>query len=90
MICFYFLMAVQSTSLLMKILPRRFWKAIHYSSYAVVLLVSFHAGWSGTDTRAWVYRIVALLLVVLTTVALIVRILFPKPAKTLAAVIKIS
>jgi len=87
-ICFYFLMAVQSTSLLMKILPRRFWKAIHYSSYAVVLLVSFHAGWSGTDTRAWVYRIVALLLVVLTTVALIVRILFPKPAKTLAAVVE--
>lgn len=84
-ICAYLMVAVQSTSLMMRVLPRRFWKAIHYSSYAVVLMVSFHAGWTGTDTRAWMYRIVALTLIMFTTVALIVRILFPKPAKTLAA-----
>ncbi len=87
-LCFYLMIAVQGTSLMMRILPRKFWKAIHYSSYAVVLLVSFHAGWSGTDTRAWVYRIVALLLVLLTTIALIVRILFPKSAKTLSATVE--
>lgn len=87
-ICAYLMIAVQSTSLIMKLLPRKFWKGIHYSSYVVVLLVSFHAGWSGTDTRAWVYRIVAIALIMLTTVALMVRIIFPKPAKTLSAVVE--
>jgi ferredoxin-NADP reductase len=73
---------------MMKKLPRKYWKAIHYSSYALVLVVSFHAGWSGTDVRAWAYRITALVLIFITTVALIVRILFPKPAKTLAATVE--
>ena len=86
--CTYILIAVQGTSLMMKKLPRKYWKAIHYSSYALVLLVSFHAGWSGTDVRSWAYRITALTLIFLTTVALIVRILFPKPAKTLAATVE--
>lgn len=87
-ISFYLLIAVQSTSLMMRKLPRKFWKAIHYTSYVTVILVSFHAGWSGTDTRALVYRVFALALIFLTTVALIVRILFPKPAKTLSAVVE--
>ena len=87
-LCFYIMIAVQGTSLMMKKLPRKYWKAIHYSSYALVLVVSFHAGWSGTDVRAWAYRITALVLIFITTVALIVRILFPKPAKTLAATVE--
>lgn len=87
-ISFYLLIAVQSTSLMMRKLPRKFWKGIHYSSYLTVILVSFHAGWSGTDTRAIAYRVFALALIFLTTVALIVRILFPKPAKTLSAVVE--
>lgn len=84
-ICAYLMIAVQSTSLIMRILPRKFWKFIHYGSYVTVLLISFHAGWTGTDTRSWVYRIVAIALIMLTTVALMVRIIFPKSAKTLAA-----
>lgn len=87
-ICSYLLIAVQSTSLLMRVLPRKFWKAIHYLSYVVVLLVSFHAGWSGTDVRAWLYRVVAILLIMLTTAALVVRILFPKSARSLAATVE--
>jgi ferredoxin-NADP reductase len=87
-LCYYIMIAVQGTSLMMKKLPRKYWKAIHYSSYALVLVVSFHAGWSGTDVRAWAYRITALVLIFITTVALIVRILFPKPAKTLAATVE--
>ena len=84
-LCFYILIAVQGTSLMMRRLPRKYWKGIHYSSYALVLVVSFHAGWSGTDVRALAYRVVAILLIVLTSVALIVRIMFPKPARTLSA-----
>ena len=50
-------------------MPRRFWKALHYGSYATVVLVSFHAGWSGTDVGAWGYRLVAFTLLGLTTLA---------------------
>jgi len=84
-LCFYILIAVQGSSLMMRRLPRKYWKGIHYSSYALVLVVSFHAGWSGTDVRAIAYRVVAVLLIVLTSIALIVRIVFPKPARTLSA-----
>ena len=87
-VCAYILIAVQTTSLMMKKLPRKYWKAIHHSSYVLVLLVSFHAGWSGTDVRACAYRITALVLITLTTVALITRILFPKSAKTLSATVE--
>ena len=87
-LCFYLLIAVQSTSLIMKVLPRKYWKAIHYLSYVVVVVISFHAGWSGTDTRAWLYRVVAILLIMLTTAFLIVRILFPKSAKSLSATVE--
>jgi len=83
--CFYIFIAVQGSSLMMRRLPRKFWKGIHYSSYVLVLVVSFHAGWSGTDVRAVAYRVVAIALIVLTSVALIVRIIFPKPARTLSA-----
>ncbi len=87
-ICFYLMIAVQFTSLMLKALPRRFWKGVHYLSYVVVMVVSFHAGWTGTDTRAWVYRIVAIVLIMLTTIALFVRILFPKSARTLSATVE--
>lgn len=78
-VAFYLLVAVQGSSLLMHRLPRRFWKGLHYSSYGAVLLVSFHAGWSGSDAGAWGYQLTAILLVLLLVVATLVRILAPGP-----------
>ncbi|MCX2933878.1 2Fe-2S iron-sulfur cluster-binding protein [Mycobacterium sp. CVI_P3] len=74
-VAFYLLVAVYTSSLLQTRMPRRFWKALHYGSYAAVVLVSFHAGWSGTDVGAWGYRLVAFALLGLTTAAVLVRIL---------------
>lgn len=74
-VAFYLLVAVYGSSLLRARMPGRFWKAVHYGSYAVVVLVSFHAGWSGTDVGAWGYRLVAFALLGLTTAAVLVRIL---------------
>lgn len=74
-VAFYLLIAVYGSSLLRPRMPRRFWKALHYGSYASVVLVSFHAGWSGTDVGAWGYRLVAFALLGLTTVAVLVRVL---------------
>ena len=74
-VAFYLLVAVYGSSLLRPRMPRRFWKALHYGSYASVILVSFHAGWSGSDVGAWGYRLVAFTLLGLTTVAVLVRVL---------------
>jgi ferredoxin-NADP reductase/DMSO/TMAO reductase YedYZ heme-binding membrane subunit len=74
-LAFYLLIAVQGTSLLMRWLPRRFWKAVHYASYLVVVLVSFHAGLTGTDVGALWYRIVAMSIIGLSAVAVLVRVI---------------
>lgn len=75
---FYLLVAVQGTSLLMRYLPRRFWKVVHYSSYASLILVSFHAAFSGTDVGTSWYRIVSILLILLAMLAVLLRLVATK------------
>lgn len=74
-ISFYILVAVQGTSLIMNRLPRKFWKGLHYSSYVALLLVALHAGWSGTDVGSWWYRVLAIVLISVATIAALVRII---------------
>jgi ferredoxin-NADP reductase/DMSO/TMAO reductase YedYZ heme-binding membrane subunit len=69
----YLLIAVYGSSLLRDRLPPRFWKGLHYSNYAAVLLVAFHSGLSGTDVGRWWYLSVAVMLISLTAVAVVVR-----------------
>jgi DMSO/TMAO reductase YedYZ heme-binding membrane subunit len=45
----YLLVAVELTSLVMKRLPRRFWRAVHFASYAVFWLAVVHGARAGTD-----------------------------------------
>lgn len=52
----WLLVAVELTSLAMKRLPRKFWRAVHLSSYVAFWLTSFHAAFAGTDTTSWLYR----------------------------------
>jgi ferredoxin-NADP reductase len=73
-LAFYLLIAVQGSSLLMRWLPRRFWKGVHYSSYLVVVLVSFHAGLTGTDVGSLWYRAVAASIIGLSVIAVLVRV----------------
>lgn len=79
-VAFYLLIAVYGSSLLRSRMPRRFWKPLHYASYAAVVLVSFHAGFAGTDVGAWGYRMVAFTLLGLSTVAVLVRVLISTAA----------
>lgn len=69
----HILFAVQLTSLLRQKMTTKAWKAVHYSSYLLVLLVSAHAGWTGTDVSNWIYRSIGIFLILLTIVAVIVR-----------------
>ncbi len=51
----WILAAVESTSLMMKRLPRQVWRRIHLASYAVFLLASTHAAFVGTDRSNSLY-----------------------------------
>lgn len=74
-VAMYLLVAVQGSSLIMNRLPRKFWKGLHYASYATLLLVALHAGWSGTDTSTWWYRALAILLISVATIAVLLRVI---------------
>ena len=55
-VAMWLLLAVEATSLAMKRLPRRTWRWIHLSSYAVFLLTSLHAAFAGSDRAHWLYQ----------------------------------
>lgn len=48
-VALYLLLAVEATSLGMKRLPRRFWRAVHFTSYGVFALSTLHMFTAGTD-----------------------------------------
>ena len=55
--------AVQGTSLAMKRLPRRGWKVVHLSSYALWVLVAFHMALAGTDATNAAIRVVNVIVI---------------------------
>lgn len=65
----YLLVAVQGTSLMMKRLPRRLWRWIHLSSYAVLVTGIVHGAQAGTDSSNQLY-IVGVVIAALSTVFL--------------------
>lgn len=73
-LAFYLLVAVQGSSLLMNRLPRKFWKGVHYSSFVALILISFHAGFTGTDVGSLWYKIVAVSLIAVVAISVIIRI----------------
>jgi predicted ferric reductase len=68
---FYLLVAIQVSSLMMKKLPRKVWKAVHVTSFILFWVASIHAAQAGTDTTTNWYRIGSALMIaaVLFTVA---------------------
>jgi len=63
----YLLVAVEGTSLLMKHLPRKLWRFVHFGSYALFWMAIVHGAMAGTDARHPVY-----LAATATAVALVV------------------
>ena len=85
-VAFYLLAIVYGSSLLRTWLPPRFWKFLHFFNYGAVLLVSFHAGLTGTDTGRWWYLSVSVVIISLTATAIVVRLVMSsKPAAAGAA-----
>jgi methionine sulfoxide reductase heme-binding subunit len=52
----WILTAVEISSLALRHLPRRAWRAIHLTSYAAFWLTSLHAALAGTDTTQPLYQ----------------------------------
>lgn len=74
-VAFWLLVAVQVTSLMMRRLPRRFWRVVHLSSYLAFWLTSLHAALAGTDRTSVLYQVTAGLAILAVTWSLIYRLL---------------
>lgn len=54
-VAFWGLVVVEVTSLAMKRLPKRWWRAVHLTSYLTFLLASLHGSFAGTDATHPMY-----------------------------------
>ncbi|HET9443368.1 MAG TPA: ferric reductase-like transmembrane domain-containing protein [Acidimicrobiales bacterium] len=80
-VALYLLVAVQGTSMMMRRLPRRLWRAVHLSGYAVFWLASFHLLAAGTDAANPWSRAAVDLVVALVVFLSLVRALSGRPAR---------
>ena len=71
----YLLSAVQVTSLVMRRIPRRWWKAVHFASYGLFWTGVVHGARAGTDATNPLYVIGSALAVVVVTFLTVYRIL---------------
>lgn len=54
-VAFYLLLAVELSSLVMRRIPRRWWKGIHLTSYGVFFIGMIHGALAGTDSGNPIY-----------------------------------
>ncbi len=67
------LIAVQLTSLAIRHLPRRLWRAVHLTSYLAFWLASLHAAFAGTDRTNPLYTVTATITIAAVVWALAYR-----------------
>jgi DMSO/TMAO reductase YedYZ heme-binding membrane subunit len=73
-IAMYLLIAVEATSLLRRRLPKKVWRRVHYLSFPLYVLCTWHGFQAGTDRNVRLFGIATVVCVALTTVLTIVRI----------------
>ena len=79
-VALYLLVAVEVSSLMMRRLPRRVWRGIHFASYAVFALTVVHALAAGTDASEPVVQWCALGSVALVSFVTLYRVLADRRA----------
>lgn len=72
---FYLLLAVELTSLMMRRLPRKLWRAIHLSSFGLYVVATVHLFTAGTDRSNAVLQVVALLSTAMIVFLTLVRVM---------------
>ncbi len=80
-VALYLLAAVELTSLAMRYLPRRFWHAVHLTSFGIFGLTTVHALTAGTDTSSPAARWFALGSTAMVVFLTMVRVLSPRGAR---------
>lgn len=80
-VALYLLTAVEVTSLLMRHLPRRWWRAVHMSSFATFLLSTLHTVAAGSDARNSVLILAVNAAVAAVLFLILVRVLAPGRAR---------
>ncbi len=85
-IAFYLLAAVQVSSMLMRRIPRRLWRLIHMSSFAVLGTGIVHGATAGTDGSSIPYVLVIIILGLVTVFLTSYRVLTKRPMRNRRAV----
>jgi predicted ferric reductase len=75
-VAMYLLVAVEVTSLMMKRLPKRLWRGIHFVSFVLYVISNVHAIMAGHDVNSMLYRVAALGAIQVVTFLCLVRILY--------------
>lgn len=71
----YLLVAVQITSLLMRRLPRKLWRAVHYLSFILLFFTTMHSTLAGTDVGTVWFRTTSAAVITITLVVSLYRFL---------------
>lgn len=74
-VALYILASVQLTSLAMKRLPRKMWKWVHLTSFALFFTAAIHGARAGTDATAVWYRAGSVSVIVAVMIATLYRIM---------------
>ena len=82
---FWGLVIVEATSLTMRRIPRRVWRAIHFTSYATFLLTSLHGTFAGTDATQPLYVGTSIVTTLALVFAVVYRILSRRPSRPVTA-----
>ena len=77
-VALYLLAAIEGTSLLMRRLPRRLWRAVHLSSFPLFAVSTVHGFQAGTDRAATLVEWLALSGATLVTFLVLFRLSAPK------------
>jgi DMSO/TMAO reductase YedYZ heme-binding membrane subunit len=84
-VALWLLAVVEASSLMMRRLPRRTWRAIHLTSYLAAVLSTIHAFTAGTDARNPVLIATAIASAAAVTFFLVFRLARPKRKARAAA-----
>ena len=80
-LAFYFMIAIQISSLMMRKLPRKVWRYIHMSSWPLFGLATWHGLIAGTDVQNVYYRWTGIICVQAVAFLTVVRAMAGKKAR---------
>lgn len=80
-VAFYFLVAVEATSLMRRHMTKRVWHGIHLTSYVLFWIASIHGLTAGTDSSDTAFRLAALIGMIVVGIGTLTRLRMPPKAE---------